>query len=87
MANAPLPQLPRYAGTDPAVKLWADALCRTIEAWSHTLGAPVGEPWIVNGTTAARDVDPAVITTIPQVVNALGSLVRDLSRGAPVSVT
>jgi hypothetical protein len=78
---------PRYTGKDLELRAWANDLCLHLENWSRSLGAPVGEQWIVNGTTAARDVDPTVITTIAGVVNALGTLVGDLSKGAPLSVT
>lgn len=87
MAAAPLPPLPRYQGSDPAMREWAQQLCQTLEVWGRAVRAPVGEVWTVNGTTAARDVDPAVITTLAEAVNALGTLVNDLALGAPVQVT
>lgn len=87
MATAALPPLPRYNGPDASLRDWSDKLCTTIEIWSRSLQAPAGEPWIVNGTTNGRDVDPAVVTTIAEVVNVLGALVTDLARGVPLAVT
>jgi len=87
MAATPLGQLPRYQGQDQELRLWTENLCARLEVWSRSLAAPTGEPWTVNGTTAARDVDPAVVTTVAQVVNVLGALLHDLSKGAPLSVT
>ena len=87
MATAALSSLPRYTGQDPQVLMWSNQLCAALERWAGQLHAPVGEAWIVNGTTAARDVDPAVVTTIAEVVSVVGTLVQDLSRGAPLSVT
>ena len=87
MAASPLGQLPRYNGQDQELRVWAENLCGRLEIWSRTLLAPAGEQWIVNGTAAARDVDPAVLTTVSDVVNALATLVQDLSKGAPLSVT
>ncbi len=84
MANSPLPPLARYTGTDPAIKEWSDRFCATLEVWSRALAAPVGQPWTVSGITARRTVDPAVLTTLALVVDALGTLVTDLERGAPV---
>ncbi|HEX3587803.1 MAG TPA: hypothetical protein VH024_17520 [Candidatus Angelobacter sp.] len=87
MGAVPLPPLPRYQGTDPMMQLWSQQMIYTLETWARSLRAPVGESWTVNGTTTARDVDPAVITTVAGVVNALGTLVQDLALGAPVKVT
>ena len=86
MAAAALSPLPRYQGNDPAVKAWSDQLCAALERWSTQLLAPTGQAWTVNGTTASRDVDPAVLTTVALTVSALGTLIQDLSRGAPISV-
>lgn len=86
MAVAPLGQLPRYTGQDQEMRAWVDAFCGRLEAWSRTLGAPSGEQWIVNGTSDARDVDPAVVTTVAALVNVVGTLVHDLAKGAPLSV-
>jgi hypothetical protein len=86
MSTQLLQPLPRYAGTDPALRAWADNLCFHLESWSRSLGAPSGK-WTVNGTAAQRDVDPATLTTVAKVVDALGTLVNDLSKGAPLSVT
>ena len=87
MANATLPLLPRYQGHDPAIKDWSEKLCSTLEIWARSLAAPVGQTYTVNGTSTARDIDPAVVTTIAQVVNVLGTLAKDLARGAPLSTT
>ena len=87
MAATPLGQLPRYNGQDQELRAWAENLCGRLEAWSRAMAAPSGEPWIVNGTTDARDIDPTVVTTVAQVVNVLGALLHDLSHGAPLSVT
>jgi hypothetical protein len=87
MATAVLPQLPRYQGADPELNLWSQRLCSTLEIWARSLGAPVGETYTVNGTSTARDIDPAVVTTIAEVVDVLGTLAKDLARGAPLSTT
>lgn len=87
MAAAALSPLPRYTGDDPAVRQWSEQLCSQLEIWSRALLAPTGEQWTVNGTTDHRDIDPAVLTTVALVVSALGTLVQDLSQGAPLSVT
>lgn len=87
MATAALQPLPRYNGKDPELRAWAEALCFNLEIWARSLRAPVGEVWLVNGTATQRDIDPAVLTTIAQVVDALGTLVKDLENGAPLSVT
>ncbi len=84
MANAALPPLARYTGSDPAIREWSERVCSTLEVWSRSLAAPVGQPWTVSGITAHRTVDPAVLTTLALVVDALGTLVTDLERGAPV---
>lgn len=87
MATAALSPLPRYAGQDPAIQMWSNQLCAALERWATQLHAPSGEAWIVNGTTAHRDVDPAVLTSTALVVSALGTLVQDLARGGPLVVT
>ncbi len=87
MAAALLSPLPRYTGQDPQVQIWSNQLCAALERWSIELHAPVGEAWTVNGTTAARDIDPTVVTTIAEVVSVVGTLVNDLARGAPLAVT
>lgn len=87
MATTPLGQLPRYTGPSRELRTWADELCSRLETWSRTISAPVGEQWIVNGTAVARDVDPAVVTTVGGLVNVVGTLVQDLAKGAPLSVT
>lgn len=87
MATAPLSPLPRYTGQDPQVQMWSNQMCATLERWAAQLQAPSGEAWVVNGTTAHRDVDPAVLTSTALVVSALGTLVQDLARGGPLSVT
>jgi hypothetical protein len=87
MAAALLSPLPRYTGQDTQVQMWSNQLCAALERWAAQLHAPVGEAWIVNGTTAARDIDPAVVTTIAEVVSVVGTLVQDLARGSPLAVT
>ncbi len=86
MGAAPIPLLPRYTGTDPQMRDWANDLCQTLETWATLLNAPVGEVWTVNGIEEHRDVDPAVLTTFLAVTDVIGTLVRDLHRGAPLSV-
>ena len=87
MAAAGLSPLPRYQGPDQAVRAWSEQICTQIEIWARALLAPAGETWTVNGTALQRDIDPAVLTTLPDVVDALGTLAHDLSKGAPLSVT
>jgi len=85
MATAPLPPLARYTGSDPHVKAWSDQLIGTLEIWSRRLAVPAGEQWTVTGTTPERNIGPGMSTT--DLGNALGTLLQDLSKGAPMSVT
>ena len=86
MAAAALAPLPRYTGSDPAMRQWSEQLCSQLEIWNRSLLAPTGQRWTVNGTTDQRVIDPAVLTSIALVVQVLGTLVQDLSQGAPLSV-
>lgn len=87
MSTAPLSPLPRYQGMDLEMRAWSERFCSALEIWSRSLSAPAGGSWVVNGIASQREVDPSTLTTLDDVIDALGTLVHDLSKGAPLAVT
>lgn len=73
-----IPMLPRYAGTDQAIKTWADNLCSAIENAFASINAPGGRTgWQATGTVALRTINGDSATLV-QTSETLNTLIVDL---------
>lgn len=85
LKSAGMPVLPRYSGTDPVLKAWADQVSNVLELWMRNATAPAGgDRWAVSGVVANRTFN-ATGATLPQVAQAVGTLLTDLESGGSIT--